>query len=196
MTSCRAPKRVHYGRVTVSRSTKRQIKMPPHLLMLAVVGAGLIAGYRMAHRAMKKRAPDAKPNVPVVHDLAHGRLGGRSDLDEVHVQLLGQPQGLGQFLHPDLFSIGCHDPDLGGPDVAIHTQVSDLASSCWILVSSFPTTEAAREVLPRKGSTTGCTGPRSRPRRTSIGGRVGVSAPLRLCCDVQTTTGSAGALFR
>lgn len=37
--------------------------MPPHLLMLAVVGAGLIAGYRMAHRAMKKRAPDTKPNV-------------------------------------------------------------------------------------------------------------------------------------
>ena len=31
--------------------------MPPHILMLAVVGAGLIAGYRMAHRAMKKRAP-------------------------------------------------------------------------------------------------------------------------------------------
>ncbi|KUO66267.1 MAG: hypothetical protein APF80_08940 [Alphaproteobacteria bacterium BRH_c36] len=34
--------------------------MPPHILMLAVVGAGLIAGYRMAHRALKKPPPGAK----------------------------------------------------------------------------------------------------------------------------------------
>ena len=36
--------------------------MPPHILILAVVGAGLVAGYRMAYRAMKKPAADAKPD--------------------------------------------------------------------------------------------------------------------------------------
>ena len=29
--------------------------MPPHLIMLAAVGAGLIAGYRMAHNSLKAR---------------------------------------------------------------------------------------------------------------------------------------------
>lgn len=37
--------------------------MPPHILMLAVVGAGLITGYRMAYRALKHRPKDHKPDV-------------------------------------------------------------------------------------------------------------------------------------
>lgn len=35
--------------------------MPPHIFLLVAVGAGLIAGYRMAHRAMKQRPPDQEP---------------------------------------------------------------------------------------------------------------------------------------
>jgi len=31
--------------------------------MLAVVGAGLFTGYRMAHRALKKQKTDPKPDV-------------------------------------------------------------------------------------------------------------------------------------
>src|SRR5665811_2499811 len=38
--------------------------------------------------------------LAVVHDLADGWLGGGSDLYEIHLQLLGQPQRFGQFLHP------------------------------------------------------------------------------------------------
>jgi len=37
--------------------------MPPHIIMLAAVGAGLITGYRMAHRAMKKNKSAPKPDV-------------------------------------------------------------------------------------------------------------------------------------
>lgn len=33
--------------------------MPPHVFMLAAVGVGIVAGYRMAYRALKQR--DAKP---------------------------------------------------------------------------------------------------------------------------------------
>jgi len=37
--------------------------MPPHIFMLVAIGAGLIAGYRMAHRAIKPRTPDKEPDV-------------------------------------------------------------------------------------------------------------------------------------
>lgn len=37
--------------------------MPPHIFLLTAVGVGLIAGYRLAYRALKTRGSNAEPKV-------------------------------------------------------------------------------------------------------------------------------------
>lgn len=39
--------------------------MPPHVFMLVAIGAGLIAGYRMAYRAMNPRTPRKEPEPDI-----------------------------------------------------------------------------------------------------------------------------------
>ena len=51
--------------------------------------------------------------LPVVHDPGHGRVGLRSDLDEVQIEILGLTERLAGLDDPDLLSVRAHQADLG-----------------------------------------------------------------------------------
>src|SRR5690554_2945475 len=67
--------------------------------------------------------------LAVVHQAADRWIGVRRHLHQVEIQLFGQPECLSELLDPDLFSVGGDHPHLGGADVSVHTQLSDVSTS-------------------------------------------------------------------
>ena len=68
--------------------------------------------------------------LPVVHELADGRLALRRDLDQVEVGLLGELQGLVGRDDADGLAVGSDESDLGNPDPVVDTQLgADVSSS-------------------------------------------------------------------
>jgi hypothetical protein len=63
---------------------------------------------------------------PVVHQPADRRFGIWGDLDEVQIELFGEPKRLVDLLDPYLGSIGCNYPYFFGPDRTVDTQLSDI----------------------------------------------------------------------
>jgi hypothetical protein len=63
-------------------------------------------------------------SVPVVHDLADGRLGHRADLYEVHAEFLGTRQRLIDRKDSKLFSLWAHDAHLARLDATVRASVA------------------------------------------------------------------------
>ena len=62
--------------------------------------------------------------LPVIHDLADGRLGRGADLDEVHPQLLRARQCLIDWKYAELLGLGSNDADLPRLDAPVGTCVA------------------------------------------------------------------------
>lgn len=67
--------------------------------------------------------------LPVVHELAHGRTGVRRDLDEVEVVLLRKLQGLGKRDNPDLLTTGTDKSHLGNANPVVDAGLGADGSS-------------------------------------------------------------------
>lgn len=67
--------------------------------------------------------------LPVVHELAHGRTGGRRHLDQVEVVLLCEFQGLGKRNNPDLLAAGTDKSHLGNANPVVDAGLGADGSS-------------------------------------------------------------------
>ncbi|CAD5930546.1 protein of unknown function [Streptomyces sp. KY75] len=67
--------------------------------------------------------------LPVVHELAHGRTGCRRHLDQVEVILLCELQGLGKRNNPDLLAAGTDKSDLGNANPVVDAGLGADGSS-------------------------------------------------------------------
>ena len=61
------------------------------------------------------------PELPVVHDPAHRRVRHRCHLDEIEVETTSHPERIGNWLDPELASVGTDQSDLTGPDSVVDT---------------------------------------------------------------------------
>ena len=78
--------------------------------------------------------------LPVVHELADGRLALRRDLDQVEVGLLGELQCLVGRDDADGLAVGSDEADLGNPDPVVDTQLGADMSSMWSSGRKTPST--------------------------------------------------------
>ena len=62
--------------------------------------------------------------LPVIHDLADGRLGERAHLDEVEAALLGRAQRLLDRQDAELLTLGSNASHLSGLDAAVGARVA------------------------------------------------------------------------
>ena len=63
--------------------------------------------------------------LAVVHDLDHGRLGARRDLDQVEVRFLGQAQRSFDSDDADLLAVGSDETDLRDSDALVGAGIAD-----------------------------------------------------------------------
>jgi len=61
--------------------------------------------------------------LPVIHDPAHGWIGIRGDLDEIHSHLARFRQGLGDRQNPQLLALEVDDAHLGDPDSLVDPKM-------------------------------------------------------------------------
>ena len=148
------------------------------------------------------------PELAVVHDPAHRRVGHRGHLDEVELEPSGHPQRFGHRLDAELVAVGTDEADLTGSDAVVDAVLFAAFGACYgcsLLcngsASHVRCVGARREVHAEhdrhgSGSAGQCrqvvgrwpSQPWHRPDRTYLSGsaRVGVagwgSPPLRLSC--------------
>ena len=59
-----------------------------------------------------------------IDDLAHRRVGGRRDFDQVEPKSLSSTQGVVQFHNAELFAVGSqNDPDFAGANPTVYTNL-------------------------------------------------------------------------
>lgn len=64
------------------------------------------------------------PELPIVHDLAYGRLHSRGDLDKIKPAFVGETKCVGGFHHAQIRALVVNDSDRGRADKLIDTIAS------------------------------------------------------------------------
>ena len=95
-------------------------------LDVEVAPADLRAELDLLDRHVRRLAPGLLgllgllvPELAVVHDPAHRRVGHRGHLDEVELESSGHLQRLGDRLDPQLIAVRADEADLTGPDAVV-----------------------------------------------------------------------------